>query len=208
MQRRRRAAGEDHGEADVEAEGQALAQLERELEQEQVTLPPILDGEDVDAQLAEMEVEVPEKMVVPLGAPASFQPLFSPEQLTALGALQMQAPQLYGGASRLRGPAEELVPARPAFLEEEEKKAPQVENGRGDGPGGAVLAAAAGDLPPAVLQVMQQLYEDNQKLRLEQDEMRRKVEASLAARAKEEYGTTRLRGRQLTWRLKGDTCMR
>ena len=81
---------------------------------------------------------------------------------------------------------------------DEERKTPLKEVAARDGPGGAALvgglpggvAALGGEVPQAVLQMMQQLYLDNQKLREEQETMKKKVEDSLAAaKVKEEYRT-------------------
>ena len=74
--------------------------------------------------------------------PEEVRPLFTEEQISSLGAAQLQAPHLYGGALRLQGLEEALPLPRPAFLVDEEKKTPLKENVP---PGGAGGVAALGD---------------------------------------------------------------
>ena len=131
-------------------------------------------------------VATPARPMVPL---EEVRPLFSEEQLTALDELQHRAPHLYGGAQRLQGLAEAAPLPRPAFLADEEKKTPLTDGVPRDGPGAGGAALLGGDLPPAVMQMMQQLYADNQKLREEQEAMRKRVEESIIGKSKEEYCT-------------------
>ena len=145
MQRRRRAEDGDVGEGDqVQAEAEALRQLETELaEQERLEdLPPIVDEDDLENSVTdpkEVMLATPRR---PTGMPEEVRPLFTEEQISALGAAQLQAPHLYGGALRLQGLEEALPLPRPAFLVDEEKKTPLKENVP---PGGAGGVAALGD---------------------------------------------------------------
>ena len=176
---------------DVEAQEEALVQLETELPEVYA-----LEDQDKSTSVEENQLEVFEHPAGPPMTlmPVAARPLFSPAQMRELEDAQRKASHLYGGPQGLP----EASPPRPKFLEDETAKPTAPQEGLTEASGEAVgrsmekaLGGGLGGDPGNLMKMVYDLYQENQMLRNEMTTReldRGSLEAAAVGAPKEKEG--------------------